>query len=85
MQSADLGNTDSLKNQVRVVSDKVINENIRPLNMQQREILNFVNKWSGDYIKISGCKISQNVKFFYMFIRGRAGVGKSQLTTSICH
>ena len=64
VHSADLGNTSSLKNQVRVISDKVINENMRSLNMQQREIFNFVNKWSGDYIKSLGCKYVKMLNYF---------------------
>ena len=44
-QSADLGNTNAFTNQLRVVpDDDVINKNIRSLNIQQREIFNFVHK-----------------------------------------
>ena len=44
-QSADLGNTNAFTNLLRVVpGDNVINKNIRSLNMQQREIFNFVHK-----------------------------------------
>ena len=50
-QSVDLGNANSLTNQVRVVPENVINENIISLNMQQSEVFNFVYKWSRDYIK----------------------------------
>ena len=50
-QSVDLGNANSLTNQVRVVPENVVNENIISLNMQQSEVFNFVYKWSRDYIK----------------------------------
>ena len=83
-QSADLGNTNAFTNQLRVApDDNVINKNIRSLNMQQREIFNFVHKWSRDFIKSLGCKIHQNVKPFYIFITGGAGVGKSHLIKTI--
>ena len=76
-QSADLGNTYSLTNQVRVFPHNVINEN--KINMQQREVFNFVHKWSRNYIKSLGCKTRQKIKLLYMFITGGAGVGKSHL------
>lgn len=50
-QSVDLGNANSLTNQVRVVPENVVNENIISLNMQQSEVFNFVYKWLRDYIK----------------------------------
>ena len=36
--------------------DNVINKNIRSLNMQQKEIVIFVPKWSRDFIKSLGWK-----------------------------
>ena len=83
-QPADLKNTNIFTNQLTVVpDDNVINKNIRSLNMQQREIFNFVHKWSRDFIKSLGCKIHQNVKLFYVFITGGAGVGKSHMIKTI--
>ena len=56
-QSADLWNKNRFSNQLRVVpDDNVINKNIRSLNMQQREIVIFVPKWSRDFIKSLGWK-----------------------------
>ena len=79
-QLADLGNTNAFTNPLRVVpDDNVINKNIRSLNMQQREIFNFVHKWSRDFIKSLCCKIHQNVKPFLIFITGGARVRKSHL------
>ena len=74
-QSADLGNTNAFTNQVRVIpDDNVINKNIRSLNMQQREIFNFVHKWSRDFIKSLGCKIHQHVKPFHISITVEQGL-----------
>ena len=61
-QSVDLGNANSLTNQVRVVPENVINENIISLNMQQSEVFNFVYKWSRDYIKSLWYEIRPNIK-----------------------
>ena len=83
-QSAELGNTNVFTNQLRVVPENnLINKNIRSLNMQQREIFNFLHKWLRDFIKSLGCKIHQNVKPFYTFITDGAGVRKSHLIKSI--
>ena len=77
-QSADLGNTNAFTNQLRVVpDDDVINKNIRSLNIQQREIFNFVHKWPRDFIKSLGCKIHENFKL------DGAGVVKSHLRKTI--
>ena len=74
-QSADLGNTNAFTNQLRVIpDDNVINKNIRSLNMQQREIFNFVHKWSRDFIKSLGCKIHQHVKPFHISITVEQGL-----------
>ena len=83
-QSADLGNTNAFTNQLRVVpDDNVISKNHRSFNMQQREIFNFVRKWSRDFFKCLVYKIHQNFKPFYIFLTGGAGVGKSHLIKTI--
>ena len=74
-QPADLKNTNIFTNQLTVVpDDNVINKNIRSLNMQQREIFNFVHKWSRDFIKSLGCKIHQHVKPFHISITVEQGL-----------
>ena len=45
-QSADLGNRNTSTNQQRVIPD---DKNIRSLNMQQREMFDFVHKWWRDF------------------------------------
>ena len=82
-QSSDLGHANNLNNILKVLDDNIINENIRSLNILQREVFNYVHKWSRDYIKSLGCKIKQNIKQFYLFITGGAGVGKSDLLKTI--
>ena len=58
IQSADPGNTNVFTNQLRMVLDEnVINKNIRSLNMQQREVFNFVHKWLRGFMKSLGCKV----------------------------
>ena len=47
--------------------------------MNQREVFNFIYKWSRDYIKSLLCKLIKKVKSFHIFITGSAGVGKSHL------
>ena len=45
-QSADLGNRNTFTNRQRVIPD---DKNIRSLNMQQREMFDFVHKWWRDF------------------------------------
>ena len=45
-QSADLGNRNTFTNQQRVIPD---DKNIRSLNMQQREMFDFVHNWWRDF------------------------------------
>ena len=71
-----------MSNKLPAIPD-VINENIRSLNMKQREVFNFIHKWSRDYIKSLCRTVIEKVKSFYIFITGSAGVGKSHLTKTI--
>ena len=77
--STDVGYNNLMSNKLPVISDNIINENIRSLNMKQREVFNFIYTWSRDYIKSLRCKVIKKVKSFHIFITGRAGVGKSHL------
>ena len=49
--SADVGNNNLMSNKLPAIPDNIINENIRSLNMKQREVFNFIHKCSRDYIK----------------------------------
>ena len=52
--SADVGNNNLMFNKLRLrsaIPDNIINEDIRSLNMKQREVFNFIHKCSRDYIK----------------------------------
>ena len=51
-----------MSNKLPAIPDNIINENIRSLNMRQREVFNFMNKWSTDYIKSLRCKVIKKVK-----------------------
>ena len=77
--SADVGNNNLMSNKLPAIPDNIINENIRSLNMKQREVFNFIHKWSRDYIKSLRCKVIKKVKSFHIFITGGAGVEKSHL------
>ena len=55
--SADVGNNNLMSNKLPAIPDNIIIENIRSLNMKQREIFNFIHKWSKDYIKSLRCKV----------------------------
>ena len=80
---ADVGNNNLMSNELPAINNDIINENIRFLNMKQREVFNFIHKWSRDYIKSLRCKVIKKVKSFRIFITGSAGVGKSHLIKAI--
>ena len=77
--SAGVGNNNLIFKKLPAILDNIINENIRSLNMKQREVFNFIYTWSRDYIKSLSCKMIQKVKSFHIFITGCAVVGKSHL------
>ena len=78
--SADVGNNNLISNNmIPAIPNNIINENIRSLNMKQREVFNFIHKWSRDYIKSLRCKVIKKVKSFHIFITGGAEVGKPYL------
>ena len=81
--SRDVGNKNLMSNELPAIPDNIINENIRSLNMKQREVFNFIYTWSRDYIKSLRCKVIKKVKSFHIFITGGAGVGKSHLIKKI--
>ena len=47
---ADAGNNNLISKELPAINNNIINENIRFLNMKQREVFNFIHKWSRDYI-----------------------------------
>ena len=78
--SADVGNKNLMCNKLPAISDNIINENIRSLNMKQREVFNFLHKWSRDHIKSLRCKVIKKVKSLLIFITDGAGVRKNKNT-----
>ena len=76
---ADVGNNNLMSNELPAINNDIINENIRFLNMKQREVFNFIHKWSRDYINSLRCKVIKKCKSFRRLITGGAGVGKSNL------
>ena len=55
--SGDVGNNNLMSNKLPAIPDNIIKGNIRSLNMKQREIFNFIHKWSRDYIRSFRCKV----------------------------
>ena len=43
-RSADVANNNLMSNKLPVIPNNIINENIRSLDMKQRELLNFIHK-----------------------------------------
>ena len=75
----DVGNKNLMSNELPAIPDNIINENIKSLNMKQREIFNFIDKRSRDYIKSLHCKVIGKVKSFHICITGGACIRKSHL------
>ena len=65
--SVDAGNNNLMSNKLPAIPGNIINENMRSLNMKQREVFNFMHKWSRDYIKSLHCKLIKKVKSFHIF------------------
>ena len=63
--------------------DSIISENIRSLNLKQRQVFEVINKWSRDYVKNLSSKVMKKVKSFHIFPTGGGGVGKSHLIKPI--
>ena len=68
-----------------LLSDDVLNEKIRSLNVQQRQIFNVVNKWARDTVKNLSAKTPIKVESIYIFLTGKGGCGKSHLINTITH
>ena len=67
------------------ISDEALDEKIRSLNKLQREIFDFVNKWSRYQIKSKNCKALAKPKPIHLFVTGSTGTGKSHLLATIRH
>ena len=59
-----------MANNLPEIPDIIINENIRSLNMKQREVFSFIHKWSRNYVKSLRCKVIKRVKSLHIFITG---------------
>ena len=66
-----------------VFQDSLINENIRSLNVKQRQVFDIIPKWARDYMKNLSSKHAKYIKSFHVFLTGGAGVGKSHLMKTI--
>ena len=66
-----------------VFQDSLINENIRSLNVKQRQVFDVIHKWARDYAKNWSSKHAKYIKPFHIFLTGGAGVGKPHLIKTI--
>ena len=66
-----------------VFQDSLINENIRSVNVKQRQVFDVIHKWARDYVKNLSSKHVKYIKLFHIFLIGGAGVGKSHLIKTI--
>ena len=66
-----------------VFPDSLINENIRSLNVKQRQVFDVIHKWARDYVKNLSSKHVKYIKPFHIFLTGGAGVDKSHLIKTI--
>ena len=62
-----------------VLRDQDINEAVRSLNRQQREVFETVHEWAKKYLKYQNCIVPKKVLPLHLFVTGDAGVGKSFL------
>ena len=66
-----------------VFQDSLINENIRSLNVKQRQVFDVIQKWARDYVENLSSKHVTYIKPFHIFLTGGAGVGESHLIKTI--
>ena len=66
-----------------VFQDSLINENIRSLNVKQRQVFDVIHKCVRDYVKNLSSKHVKYIKPFHIFLTGGAGVGKSHVIKTI--
>ena len=67
------------------MSDHDLNERIRSLNKNQRNIFDVINKWARDYFKNLSAKIPHKIEPLHIFITGKGGCGKSHLIRTLYH
>ena len=66
-----------------LISNEALVKKIISLNKLQREIFDFVNKWTKDQIKSKNCKALEKPQQSHLFVTGSAGTGKSHLLATI--
>ena len=66
-----------------LVSDDEVNANIQSLNVQQRQVFDFVYSWAKETVKQKSSVKPNFVKPFNLFLSGSGGFGKSHLIKPI--
>ena len=66
-----------------VFQDFLINENIRSLNVKQRQVFDVIHKWARDYLKNFSYKHMKYIKLFHIFLTDGVGGCKSRLIKAI--
>ena len=65
------------------ISDDKLNEKIRSLNEEQRNLFDFVSSWTRNLLKSLRIKGAKKPDPFHIFLTGSAGCGKSHTLTTI--
>ena len=66
-----------------VFQDSLINENMRSLNVKQRQVFDVIYNWARDYVKNLSSRYVKYINPFHIFLTDGAGVGKSHLIKTI--
>ena len=68
-----------------ILSDSVINNKIRSLNLKQRQIFDFIYNWAKSHVKVKRRTTSKQSAPFHLFLSGSGGCGKSNIIKTVFH
>ena len=67
-----------------IFSASEINSKIRSLNLNQRQIFDFINNWAKSHVKVKCGTTSKQSTRFHLLLSGSGGCGKSHLIKTLC-